>query len=724
MVKGTYGAYARGMILLIAVAVALGSVAAAESAEIPRILMAGDSWSALPQAFGSFQTVLPEFAGLEHYRSVGFKTAIVGVSSSGYNQPAVLALVTEELAAYPTIDIVHLSLGGNSILYGGSWWPGMTPAQEQALHDHITGEIEDVIDHILAIRPDIRIGLCGYTFVDHQRDGATVQEMNEALVAMEQAKLALAQSNDRVFYLHQLGLMQYHFGVPESEPPIAPETLPYPGGYPDYLPMPGGDVAHNAPLEALVDDDIHLTQAGYTLLARRCVNELYGAWLSWPRAIEMVQLDAKGPEFTFQVTFTEAVTGVDPTDFSVSAVDGGKAPAVLSVAGSGAVYTVTVDLAGAAGSAQLSLIDDDSIVDLDGVPAPNPLGGAGTGNGNFSHNGAFTYEEPLPPAEDDFDAALRFLDSATVPYADLLNGFRFAPEQCDANGGFGGIDPIQIDGNGLLDSYEFELIQACLRNATLDLSQTGGVTHEMLATAWANNLSQIQNDLGGEGGLAAVILPGMDTVLAGFMTLGDPVSSLLPVLLIAAAQAMDEFPVDVEIPVLANYVLLPDFLGLDGDADGDGFTNREEYDFFVPLGGRDYYVMAALDPSIVPGEGCQNHAGGSFPAGESFCLAVPGPADLSGGFQWKKNGAALTDAGLRSGSRWRELHILALRGTDAGAYTCEYNDGITKAPAVFGPIEVTVSDPVPVAGAGGLVVVAGLLVLTGLWRSQRGRRSA
>ncbi len=712
MNRGTCKTYRLGLALVLTVCVGLTGVAAAAPEEVPRILLAGDSWSAFLHAYGSFHTVLPEYTGLEEYRSLGYKTSIVGVSSSGYNQPEILALVSEELAAYPTVDIVHLSLGGNSILYGDSWQPGMTPAQEQALYNQITGEIEDVIDYVLAIRPDIRIGLCGYTFVDHDRDGATVQEMNEALVGMEQAKLALTQSKERVYYIHHLGLMQYHYGVPDAEPPITPETLPYPGGYPAYTPMPGGTVAHNAPLEALVDNDIHLTQAGYTILARRCVDEFYEEWLSWPKAIEMVQLGAKGPEFTFQVTFTEAVAGVDETDFSVAADGGGKAPVVVSVDGSGAVYTVTVDLDGSAGTALLSLIDDDTIVDLDGVPA-NPLGGPGAGNGNFAYNGAFNYEEPPPPQDDDFDAALRFLDSATVPYADLLNGFSFAPENCDANGGFGGVDPVIINGNGLMDSYEFWIIRACLQDIALDLSETGGVTHEMVISAWANNLNQMQSDLGGEGSLASVLIPGMDTVLAGFMTLGDPVSSSLPILLVLAAQSVNEFPVDVEVPILTNYVLLPDLLGLDGDADGDGYTNQEEYDFFVPLGGKDLYVMAALDPLISPEESCQNHSGGSFRAGNSFCLAVPGPVDLSGGFQWKRDGVSLIDEGVLSGSQWRELHILSLRVEDAGAYTCEYNDN-TKAPAVFGPIDVEVSDAVPAVGLGGLALLAGLMALAGV----------
>ncbi len=76
----------------------------------------------------------------------------------------------------------------------------------------------------------------------------------------------------------------------------------------------------------------------------------------------------------FYVSFSEAVTGVDPSDFSTT--DGGTTTSVVSaVSGSGRTYRVTVDLAGGDGTTALNLVDDDSITDLAG----NPLAGTGTG---------------------------------------------------------------------------------------------------------------------------------------------------------------------------------------------------------------------------------------------------------------------------------------------------------------------------------------------------------
>jgi PKD repeat protein len=60
--------------------------------------------------------------------------------------------------------------------------------------------------------------------------------------------------------------------------------------------------------------------------------------------------------------------------------------AITNVTGSGATYTVTVNTGSGNGTIRLDLVDDDSIRDL----ANLPLGGAGTGNGNFTSGEIYT----------------------------------------------------------------------------------------------------------------------------------------------------------------------------------------------------------------------------------------------------------------------------------------------------------------------------------------------
>src|SRR5262249_11210951 len=85
----------------------------------------------------------------------------------------------------------------------------------------------------------------------------------------------------------------------------------------------------------------------------------------------------------YTVTFTEAVTGVDGSDFALTTSGLGGA-SVGGVTGSGSSYTVTVNTGTGDGSLRLDLTDDDSIAD----PAGNTLGGTGTGNGNYNGSAA------------------------------------------------------------------------------------------------------------------------------------------------------------------------------------------------------------------------------------------------------------------------------------------------------------------------------------------------
>ncbi len=82
----------------------------------------------------------------------------------------------------------------------------------------------------------------------------------------------------------------------------------------------------------------------------------------------------------FQVNFSEAVAGVDASDFQV-VCSGSVSSGAVSVAGSGSSYTVTVDGVAGAGDHGLELIDDDTIRDiLSNSAQSHALGGPGAGH--------------------------------------------------------------------------------------------------------------------------------------------------------------------------------------------------------------------------------------------------------------------------------------------------------------------------------------------------------
>lgn len=110
-----------------------------------------------------------------------------------------------------------------------------------------------------------------------------------------------------------------------------------------------------------------------------------------PEVVSILRADASptnASQVAFDVTFDEAVTGVDVADFSV-AVSGITGPSVANVTGSGAVYQVVVNTGIGEGTLRLDVVDNDSILDNQS----KPLGGSGTtGTKDGSFFGGESYD--------------------------------------------------------------------------------------------------------------------------------------------------------------------------------------------------------------------------------------------------------------------------------------------------------------------------------------------
>ena len=88
----------------------------------------------------------------------------------------------------------------------------------------------------------------------------------------------------------------------------------------------------------------------------------------------------------FNVTFSEAVSGVDAGDFVLTTTGSLSGASITGLSGSANTYTITVAAGSGNGTLRLDLIDNDSILDS----ANQPLGGAGAGNGNFTTGEMYT----------------------------------------------------------------------------------------------------------------------------------------------------------------------------------------------------------------------------------------------------------------------------------------------------------------------------------------------
>ena len=156
-----------------------------------------------------------------------------------------------------------------------------------------------------------------------------------------------------------------------------------------------------------------------------------------------------------------------------------------------------------------------------------------------------------------------------------------------------GSDPASdFDSDGMADGDEFAVLSTLLANDTIDLSSgtaTGqvqaGVKQADVYNAWIQNQAQMATDLGAT--FAAYTVP-----FAGFMTLADP----------ATVTALTAYVAQFSVTLDSNTYDLTQsaFLSAGGDADGDGYTNKEEYDAFIAAKSRATYVSAALDPATTP----------------------------------------------------------------------------------------------------------------------------
>ncbi len=119
-----------------------------------------------------------------------------------------------------------------------------------------------------------------------------------------------------------------------------------------------------------------------------------------PPAVVSINRASVDPAVTatvdWTVTFSEAVTGVDISDYAL-VVSGLGGSSIASITGGPIVYTVTANTGFGIGTLGLNLVDDDTILNAAGVP----LAGVATVDGGFTGQ---IYTVVRPPPVSDFNA--------------------------------------------------------------------------------------------------------------------------------------------------------------------------------------------------------------------------------------------------------------------------------------------------------------------------------
>ena len=268
------------LIILVVTTSALPTMGAAPRTK--RILIVGDSWAASISAENRDGFPAPDVFddtlkanGLGAFETQGKLTAWGGRKASDWAKPKHLAEIRSELLAYPSIDIVHLIVGGNDFLgaLNQADFAGKTAEERKVVWDAVARNIQSIVDTCQSVRKDIRVVIADYDYLDHRAaeqfwkmnfHGASVREVNSWFVELGEAKRDIAVATPQCEYIDNWGTLQYWFGEP-------PRNVPLPGGNLD-APMPKG----------ISPDGIHPNADAHAKLIQNAIDQCYKAWLSTP----------------------------------------------------------------------------------------------------------------------------------------------------------------------------------------------------------------------------------------------------------------------------------------------------------------------------------------------------------------------------------------------------------------------------------------------------------
>ncbi|MBI5945198.1 MAG: metallophosphoesterase [Chloroflexi bacterium] len=121
---------------------------------------------------------------------------------------------------------------------------------------------------------------------------------------------------------------------------------------------------------------------------------------------------ANSPSVDFAVTFSEAVSGVDVTDFNLTATNPTGA-SILTVSGYGSRYIISAATGPGDNSLRLDLVDNDSITNSLGVK----LGDAGIGNGNYASGETYSIDKTPPSVISIIRASASPTNAASLDFA-------------------------------------------------------------------------------------------------------------------------------------------------------------------------------------------------------------------------------------------------------------------------------------------------------------------
>jgi lysophospholipase L1-like esterase len=257
-----------------------------------KILLMGDSWSEIMWDNKQLRNTL-NHKGYGDWIEDGEYTALTGSTASMWADPSFLSLVSNQLLSKPELQVVVLLTGGNDLLagrYANGWYASQSASEQTAFFDRTDSYIRTIINNIKVTKPGIKILICGYDYINlyntlnepanlltwDNLGQPTPRQLNDAILALEQRKINIANADPDVYYVQNLGRMQNKYGYPGF---FGANLAPLPGNVaPAYNPLPGGFRDFPTPTIALANngtDPIHLSDAGYSLICNALFDHFF-----------------------------------------------------------------------------------------------------------------------------------------------------------------------------------------------------------------------------------------------------------------------------------------------------------------------------------------------------------------------------------------------------------------------------------------------------------------
>jgi hypothetical protein len=226
----------------------------------PKILLIGDSWANFMHLNQSVQDALNNYGFSDLGQLSDNNLTFAGARTTDFlNDTTKLNDLRDEILANPTLEYVHLSIGGNDVIY--TWDVNYTQQQTDVLFDTVYNRTLRIIDYIHSVNPNLQIVFSGYvytnfgdvigalpSFLQSQHPYYATwsgmgfpdfQQLNNLLLSFTNRVKAYTNQQDRVHYVQALGLMQNFYGqnTPLSVPPsgtYSAATAPIDTGLLDY----------------------------------------------------------------------------------------------------------------------------------------------------------------------------------------------------------------------------------------------------------------------------------------------------------------------------------------------------------------------------------------------------------------------------------------------------------------------------------------------------------